>query len=156
MSDAPPNIAEFLAGKRIAVAGVSRDSRQTANAIYRKLRDAGYEVFPVNPHAELAEGVRCYPDLAAIPGDIDGVVAVTPPGAALGLVQQCADRGVRRIWFHRLVGAGSGTAEAVSAARERGMSCIVGACPFMYVPPIDGFHRCARWLLRWDRRATGQ
>jgi predicted CoA-binding protein len=151
----PPSVTEFLAGKRIAVAGVSRDPRQTANAIYRKLRDSGYEVFPVNPRTDTAEGTRCYPDLAAIPGAIDGLVVVTPPGAALDLVRQCADRGVRRIWFHRLVGAGSGSAEAVSVARERGMSCIVGGCPFMYVVPVDGFHRCARWLLRWDHRVAG-
>jgi predicted CoA-binding protein len=30
------------------VAGVSRDSRQAANAIYRKLRASGFEVVPVN------------------------------------------------------------------------------------------------------------
>ena len=33
--------AEFLAQDRIAVAGVSRDEKQPANLIYRRLRDAG-------------------------------------------------------------------------------------------------------------------
>ena len=41
-------IEEFLAQKRIAVAGVSRDSRQPANAIFRRLLSAGHEVFAVN------------------------------------------------------------------------------------------------------------
>ena len=151
----PSSVSEFLAGKRIAVAGVSRDPRQTANAIYKKLRDAGYEVVPVNPHATEVEGVPCYPDLAAIPGTIDGLMVASPPDSALALVRQCAERGVKRIWFHRLVGQGSVAADAVREARGRGMTCVAGACPFMYVAPIDPFHRCARWLLRWDRRATG-
>ncbi len=151
----PPSVSEFLAGKRIAVAGVSRDPKQTANAIYKKLRDAGYEVVPVNPQAAEIEGVRCYPDLAAIEGRLDGLVVVTPPAAALELVRQCGEREVPRIWFHRLMGAGSLSAEAVRKAREQGMTCIAGGCPFMYVPPVDPFHRCFRWLLRWDRRVAG-
>lgn len=37
---------EFLAQHRIAVAGVSRDGKQPANLIYRRLRDTGHEVSP--------------------------------------------------------------------------------------------------------------
>ena len=59
---------EFLAQKRIAVAGVSRDPGQAANAVYRKLRASGYEVFPVNPNAPEAEGATCYPDVGSIRG----------------------------------------------------------------------------------------
>lgn len=46
----------FLAQKRIAVAGVSRSGAAAANAVYKKLRDSGYEVFPVNPNADKVEG----------------------------------------------------------------------------------------------------
>jgi predicted CoA-binding protein len=35
---------EFLSQHRIAVAGVSRDSKQPANLIYRRLRDTGHDV----------------------------------------------------------------------------------------------------------------
>ena len=34
---------EFLSHRRLAVAGVSRDSRQPANLIYRRLRAAGHK-----------------------------------------------------------------------------------------------------------------
>ena len=51
MAQVPESVAEFLRGKRIAVAGVSRGQPQSANFIFRKLRDAGYETFPVNPRA---------------------------------------------------------------------------------------------------------
>ena len=52
MSKAPKQVAEFLGKKHIAVAGVSRDLQQPANAIYRKLRGAGYQVYAINPNAE--------------------------------------------------------------------------------------------------------
>lgn len=50
MSKMPKQVAEFLSHQRIAVAGVSRDAQQPANAIYRKLRGAGFQVYAVNPN----------------------------------------------------------------------------------------------------------
>jgi predicted CoA-binding protein len=148
----PPSIAEFLAGKRLAVAGVSRDPKQTANFIYRKLRDSGYEVVPVNPSAAEVEGARCYPDLASVPGSLDGLVVVTPPGAGVDLVRQCAEKGVPRVWFHRALGAGSLSRDAVRECEAHGITCIAGGCPYLYLEPVDPAHRCMRWILGW----TGQ
>lgn len=58
---------DFLAQRRIAVAGVSRNIKQPANLISRRLSDAGHEVVAVNPNAEKVEGDRCYPSVGAIP-----------------------------------------------------------------------------------------
>ena len=152
MTSVPVSVTEFLRGKRIVVAGVSRDPKQTANAVYRKLRDAGYETMPLNPNADEVEGARCFRSLVSVPGEIDGVVAVTHPRIATDLVSQCAERGVKAVWFHRLMGMGSVSAEAVGMCRERGIRCISGGCPLMYVAPVDPGHRCFRWLLRWNHR----
>jgi predicted CoA-binding protein len=151
----PPVVAEFLAGKRLAVAGVSRDSRQAANAIYRKLRASGYEVFAVNPRASEVEGARCYSDLETVPGPLDGLIVASPPATTLELVRQSADLGVSHIWFHRALGSGSVSAEAVRECKARGLACIVGGCPLMYCEPVDVFHRCLRWVLRWGGRVPG-
>ena len=148
----PQNVTGFLAGKRFAVAGVSRDPRQAANAIFRRLLKSGYEVVPVNPRATEVEGVRCYPDLGAISGALDGLVVASPPVASLELVRQCVDRGISRIWFHRSFGQGSVALEAVRECELRGLECIVGGCPLMYCEPVDPFHRCLRWVLRWSGR----
>jgi hypothetical protein len=155
MGDTPEPVAEFLRGKRIAVAGVSRDSAQPANAIYRKLRDAGYEAIPVNPKASEVEGVPCHPSLASIPGTIDGVVVATHPEVSVDLVRQCSERGVRRIWLHRSFGDGSVSEAAVRECEARGISCIVGGCPLMYCAPVDFGHRCMRWWLRRKGRVPG-
>jgi hypothetical protein len=147
MSKVPEAVAAFLEGRRIAVAGVSRQSTQVANAVYRKLRSAGFEVVPVNPNATQAEGVRCYPDVGSVPGRVDGVLIAAHPEVALSVVRQCAERGVKQVWFHRSIGQGSVSAEAVRECGARGIACIVGGCPLMYCEPVDGFHRCLRWWL---------
>jgi predicted CoA-binding protein len=155
MSSLPDSVADFLRGKRIAVAGVSRSGKEAANAIFRKLRDSGYEALPVNPAAPEVEGVRCFPNLASIPGSVDGVVVATHPKVAIELVRQCLDRGISRVWFHRSFGQGSVSEEAVRECQARGVHCIVGGCPLMYCEPVDGAHRCFRWWLRWRRRVPG-
>ncbi len=155
MATLPPSVAEFLRGRRFAVAGVSRDKMQAANAVYRKLRASGYEVVPINPNATEAEGARCYPDLRSIPEPIDGVVVAAHPRVALQLVQQAAERGVWNVWFHRSFGQGSVSDEAVHECQARGINCIVGGCPLMYCEPVDVGHKCIRWLLRFRGRVPG-
>lgn len=134
--------AEFLAQPRIAVAGVSRDPKQPANLIFRRLRDAGHEVFAVNPKALTVEDdVRCYARLGDIPEPLDGVVIVTPPDAAVAVVEECARAGVPRVWFHRGIGPGSAPEEAIELARELGLAVIPGGCPCMFGETSDPGHR---------------
>jgi predicted CoA-binding protein len=152
MSNMPDSVVAFLNGRRFAVAGVSRQAGQSANAIYRRLKTSGYEVYPVNPRAAEIEGVRCFPDISAVPGRLDGVVVATPPAVAVEVVQQCANRRVPCVWFHRSFGTGSVSEEAVRACQARGMTAIVGGCPLMFCEPVDIGHRCMRWWLQRQGR----
>ncbi len=147
MAQLPESVAEFLRAERIAVAGVSRSGDQPANAIYQRLKATGHEVIPINPNAAEVEGATCYPDLASVPGSIDAVMVATHPDASAGVVRQCAERGVRRVWFHRSFGDGSVSEAAVRDCREHGIDCIVGGCPLMFCEPVDIGHRCMRWWL---------
>jgi uncharacterized protein len=138
---------EFLSHRRIAVAGVARDGSSAANFIYRRLRDAGYEVHPVNPNTDEVEGDRCFRKVGEIPGGVAGVVIGTAPQVAADVVRDCVAAGVPRVWFHRSFGTGSVTDEAVEIATREGLSVIAGACPMMYLHPVDLPHRCMRWVL---------
>lgn len=155
MPSLPSAVTDFLSGTRFAVAGVSRDRRQPANAIFRKLRASDREVFAVNPRAEEVEGIRCHPDLASVPGPIHGVVIATAPSASVSVVRECAALGIRHVWLHRSFGEGSVSEDAVREASALGLSCIEGGCPMMYVPPVDVFHRCMRWWLGKRGRVPG-
>jgi predicted CoA-binding protein len=147
MKPAPAAVADFLAAKRIAVAGVSRESNQPANAIFRRLRDSGHDVVAINPQAQRVEGTTCWPDLASVPGDVDAVMIVTHPKVAADVVRQAAARGIRRVWFHRSFGEGSVSDDALKACADARIAPIVGGCPLMYCAPVDVGHRCMRWWL---------
>jgi uncharacterized protein len=139
---------EFLAQKRIAVAGVSRDPKQPANLIYRRLRDTGHEVFAVNPNAAEVEGDACYAAVTQIPDGVDGVVVVTPADAAPTVVADCVAAGVPRVWLHRGMGPGSSSEEAVAACRRHGIAVIPGGCPNMFGATSDPGHRCMLRVLQ--------
>lgn len=137
------SIDRFLQGERLAVVGVSRNSKEFANAVFRELRDRGYEVVPVNPNADEVEGVRCYRTVAELP-DVDGAIVMVPAAGAADVVRQCAARGIERVWLHRGAGQGSVSEEAVDAARTAGIDVVDGACPLMFLPDTGWFHRLHR------------
>ena len=144
-------VHEFLAQKRIAVAGVSRKDSQhpVGNLIYRRLKTAGHDVFAVNPQMRTFEGDRCYPDLQSIPGGVDGVVIITRPETTERIVRDCNEAGVPRVWMHQSLGKGSSVSpKAVEYCRQHGISVIAGACPMMYGDAADFGHTCMRWILR--------
>ena len=136
---------EFLANKRVAVTGVSREPKNHgANVVYQRLRDRGYQVFAVNPNAEQVEGDRCYPDLKSIPGGIEAVVIGTRPEIAESTMRECVDVGVKYAWMHRLYGAGSVSDAATAYGREHGITVIDGGCPLMFDGTADFGHKCMR------------
>jgi predicted CoA-binding protein len=147
----PANVQEFLAQKRIAVAGVSRDDRghPAGNLIYRRLKSTGHDVFAVNPNMPTFEGDRCYPDLNSIPGGVDGVVIITRPEITARIVRDCEAAGVHRVWMHESLAKGSSvSSEAVDYCRSHDIDVIAGSCPMMYGDGVDLGHRCMRLILR--------
>jgi predicted CoA-binding protein len=140
--------AEFLAGKRVAVTGVSREGTDHgSNVVYKRLRERGYEVFAVNPNADEVEGDRCYHDLRSIPGGVDGVVIGTRPERAEGTMRECAELGIEHVWMHRGPGAGSVSKTAAEYGREHGIAVIDGGCPCMFGPTADPGHKAMRRIL---------
>jgi uncharacterized protein len=143
---------DFLAQRRIAVAGVSRQKAgHGGNVVYARLKQRGYEVFAVNPNAETIDGDPCYHDLASIPGGVDAVVIATNPNATDAVVAECVQLGIKRVWMHRSFGGGSVSETGVDAGRKAGLTVIAGACPLMFDPTADGAHKCMRWVLGFTK-----
>ena len=151
MTTLEQNVNDFLALKRIAIAGVSRNrsSHPVGNLIYQRLKKLGYDVFAVNPHMATFEGDRCYPDLESIPGGVDGVVIITRPETTQRLVRDAHKAGIRRVWMHQGQAKGSSVSgEAVEFCRQHDISVIAGACPMMFGPGVDFGHLCFRYYLK--------
>jgi uncharacterized protein len=140
--------AGFLAHNRIAVTGVSRTpANHGSNVVYKRLRDRGFDVYAVNPNAEVVEGDRAYHDLRSIPGGVEAVVIGTRPELAEDTMRECVDLGIRHVWMHRGPGGGSVSASATAYGREHGINVLDGGCPCMFGPTADAGHKAMRVVL---------
>jgi predicted CoA-binding protein len=139
--------SEFLAHKRVAVTGVSREPKgHGANVVYKRLLERGYEVYAVNPNADEVEGDRCYHDLRSIPGGVETVVIGTRPEFAEQTMHECVELGIKHVWMHRGPGAGSVSKTAAEYGREQGLAVIDGGCPCMFEPTADFGHKAMRFV----------
>jgi hypothetical protein len=137
--------ATFLAHRRVAVTGVSREPKDHgSNIVYKRLRERGYEVFAVNPNADQVEGDAAYHDLSSIPGGVDAVVIATRPEAAEATMRECAELGIDHVWMHRGPGPGSVSQAAAEYGRQHGITVIDGGCPCMFGPTADLGHKAMR------------
>jgi predicted CoA-binding protein len=140
--------SEFLAHRRVAVTGVSREPKNHgSNVVFNRLRDRGYEVFAVNPNAEQVEGAPAYDDLRSLPGGVEAVVIATKPERAEETMRECAELGIQHVWMHRGPGAGSVSEAAADYGREHGIAVIDGGCPCMFGPTADTGHKVMRVVL---------
>ncbi len=148
-------VKDFLAQKRIAVVGVS-DRRETGcNANYKRFKDGGYQVYPVNPRMQTFEGSPCYPDLKSIPEKPGAVFILASPKVTDQIVQECVELGIKHVWMHCMMGTKPGLAanmssvspEAVKVCRANGIQVIPGTCPNQFLNPDFG-HGMMRGLWR--------
>jgi uncharacterized protein len=135
----------FLSGERIALVGASDNPKSFASTVYHELRDHGLGVVPVNSGSATVGGDACYPDLASVPGQLDGVIVMVDRDRAADVVRECLERSVSRVWlFKGLGGRGSVSEEALALCRDSGVDVVGGACPLMFLEPVSWFHRVHR------------
>jgi len=128
-------IDNFLRLRRIAVVGVSRNAKTDSRFLWKELSKRGYDLVPVNPNAEMIDGVPAHPDLASIDPAPEGVLLMVPAAESLEAVRQAVRCGVKGIWFYRgAIGQGAVSREAVDLAMTYGCDVVAGECPFMFLP----------------------
>lgn len=141
-------IESFLANKRVAIVGVSREPRDFSRTLFREFLAQGYNVVPVNPLVSLIENCHCFASLREINPPVEAVLFMTPPDTTEDVVRECPDAGVKSIWFYRAVGAGAVSANAISFCKEHHIEVIEGHCPMMFLPNPGFPHRVHRFFSR--------
>ena len=69
----------------VAILGASADRSKFGNKSVRAHRQQGYTVYPVNPKADVIEGLKAFKSLAEIPpGKLDRISVYLPPQVGLG------------------------------------------------------------------------
>src|ERR1700751_3701386 len=98
MTDAHP-LAPLLAPRSVAIFCASNDPPRISGRSLRYFREAGYQggLYPINPTRDTVQGLRAYPDLASVPGEVDfGLIAV-PANLAVEAMEACVQKGVRGV-----------------------------------------------------------
>jgi acetyltransferase len=87
----------FFSPKTVAVVGATESVGSVGRTLLWNLVTSpfGGTVYPVNPKRPSVLGVKAYPSLSAIPGDVDLVVIATPPATIPGLIREAGGKGVR-------------------------------------------------------------
>jgi predicted CoA-binding protein len=141
-------IHDFLALRRIAFVGVSRDPKGFSRVLFREMCDRGYDMVPVNPAATELEARRCFARVQEIEPPVEGALVMTPSRDTERVVRDCAEAGIPRVWMHRGGGQGSVSREAVDFCHQQDMHLVEGYCPFMFLPRTPFFHRVHGFLLK--------
>jgi len=118
-------IKKFLNKKNIfAVVGASRDTKKYGYQVYKDLKEAGYEVYPVNPNTDRILGERCYPELGDLPTKPDVVDVVVPPKITEEIVKTCKRFGITQVWMQ----PGSESDVAIKFCNDNGIDLVYGVC----------------------------
>jgi predicted CoA-binding protein len=113
----------------VAILGASTDRAKYGNKSVRAHLDAGYEVYPVNPRADVVEGLRAYATLADVPaGHLNRISVYLPPAVGIALLEEIQSRGADEVWFN----PGSESDELVEKAESMGLE-IIRACSIVDV-----------------------
>jgi predicted CoA-binding protein len=135
-------VTDFVSQRKLAVVGVSRQGKKFGTMAFRELKAKGYRLLPVHPKAETIEGERCYPNLAALPEPVDGVLVVVPPAETEKVVREAAAAGIKRVWMQQ----GAESPAAIKFCQENGLNVVHGECILMFAEPAAWFHRAHRWV----------
>ena len=135
-------VEDFIAQKKIAVVGVSRKKTKFGNAIYKELKQKGYQVFPINPNINVFEDDVCYPDLLNLPEKVDAAVINVPPHQTEKVVREVKEAGINKVWLQQ----GSQSEAAIKYCEENGIDCVSNECILMFAQPAAFIHRAHKWM----------
>jgi predicted CoA-binding protein len=110
--------------KTIAVVGLSPKPQRPSHQVACYLMEAGYTIIPVNPGQDSILGLPCYPDLRAIPTQVDMVDIFRRPEAVLPIVEDAIAIGAKFIWMQE----GIVNEQAAAKAEAAGLLVVMDRC----------------------------
>ncbi len=126
-------ISQFLAADAFAVAGASSNRDKYGNKVLRCYQQHGRRVIPVNPRAEMIEGLACAASVAQLPAEVKSLSIITPPKITEQVVEQAILHGIKNIWMQ----PGAQSPAAVNRCEAAGLNVIAdGSCLLV----VLGYH----------------
>ena len=132
--EAAQGFARLFNPRAIAVVGASNDPQRIGGQPVKILRETGYggAIYPVNPKYAEVLGLRCYPDLAALPQACDLALIAVNAAAVPQVIRDC---GQAAIPFAIVFSAGFREAGAAGAELENELKAAAHAAGVRLVGP---------------------
>lgn len=105
--------------RRFAVVGISDNPARPSFRVASYLREAGFEIVPVNPLIARWRDLPCYPSLRAAPGPIEVVDVFRRSALVDPVVDDAIAVGTRAVWMQ------DGVINPAAAARARAAGLLV-------------------------------
>lgn len=119
------NVREILASaKTIAVVGISKNPEKPSYRVAEYLKNAGYDVIPVNPNYDEVLSEKCYPDLRSVDVAIDIVDVFRKSEDVMPIAKEAAELGIKCFWMQ----LGIKNDEARKLLEEKGITVIDDTC----------------------------
>ncbi|MGZ8200041.1 MAG: CoA-binding protein, partial [Methylosarcina sp.] len=95
----PHYLSRFFTPKSVAIVGASERQDSVGYRLLLNMMEAGFTggLYPVNNKRDQLLGLKAYPDLNAVPDDLDLVVIATPAATVPGIVHQCGEKNVTSV-----------------------------------------------------------
>ncbi|GGL18924.1 bifunctional acetate--CoA ligase family protein/GNAT family N-acetyltransferase [Planomonospora parontospora] len=128
------SIERLLTPGSVAVVGAGREPGGVGQTVLRNLLGADFTgpVYPVHREARAVAGVRAYPSVTAIDGEVDLAVLAVPADGVIDVVKECAEKGVRGLI---VVSSGFGETGPEGRARQDELVRIARAYGLRVVGP---------------------
>lgn len=118
------DMSAVLEPQSIAVIGASTDPTKTGHVLYKNILVNGFagKVYPINPNADEILGQKAYPNILAVPEDIDLVFFLLPGHFVPTLFKDCKKKGVKAAC---IISAGFAEAGEEGAKQQKILSDLI-------------------------------
>jgi len=93
------NLESLFYPKSIALIGASNTEGKLGYNVFKNLISHDYQgkLYPINPKADYIQGIKAYPDILSVEGEVDAAILIVPAQATPGVVEKCCEKGVKFI-----------------------------------------------------------
>lgn len=136
MTTLKEQLDKIMRPKSIAVIGASTKEKTIGSEVMIKLTEYKFtgDIYPINPKADQIQGLKAYPSVLDVPGEIDFAVIVVPKQFVFDTIDQCNEKGIKGICiisagFKETGGEGVELEKQLAAKmKEYGMRCVGPNC----------------------------
>jgi len=93
------SLTPFFEPQSVAIIGASKNPTKLSHGIVKNMLTSGYQgkIFPINPKADAILGLKCFPSITHVDGEVDLAVIILPAQVIPEVIKACGEKGVKAV-----------------------------------------------------------